>query len=166
MELYFKDKFFSSGISDIMNGAGETVGTIDLKSAFSQSLDIYGQSGEKLYSGRFPFFSGKWHITGPDEQAYGVLRVRMSFFSKRYEYDAGERGVYEITSPAFSKEYDIMGSDGQTVATFARISGWLESGAFCLNNHSSLLESYELVAVVMGVHAIQKQQSAANNAAH
>ncbi|MBD2872756.1 hypothetical protein [Paenibacillus arenilitoris] len=163
MELYFNDNFFSAGITDIMDEEGMKVGTVDLKSAFGSSLDIYDASGAKLYEGKFPFFSGKWRITGPDERLFGVLRVRMSFFSKRYEYDAGERGVYEITSPAFSKEYEIADDSGQPSASFARTSGWLQSGAFCLNNRSGRLDSYELVAVVMGVHAIQK---AASNAAH
>lgn len=160
MELYFKDNFFSSGTSYIMNGAADTVGTIDLKSAFGSSLDVYDHTGARLCGGAFPFFSNKWEITGPGERLFGVLRVQMSFFQKRFEYDAGNRGLFEITSPAFSKEYDVQDSSGQTVASFAKTSSWLQSGAFCLQNASSQLDSYELIAVVMGVHTIQKRQHA------
>lgn len=164
MELYFKDNFFSSGTSTIMNGAADTVGTIDLKSAFGSSLDVYDHTGARVCGGAFPFLSNKWEITGPDERLFGVLRVRMSFLSKRFEYDAGDRGLFEITSPAFSQEYDIQDGSGQTVASFAKTSSWLQSGAFCLQNGSCKLDSYELVALVMGVHTIQKRQHA-NNAA-
>ena len=72
----------------------------------------------------------------------------MSFFSKKFEYDAGGRGIYEINSPAFSQEYVIQReNEGETVATFERTSGWLHSGAYCLENYSTQLGDYELVAV-------------------
>ncbi|QYR20886.1 hypothetical protein KZ483_24545 [Paenibacillus sp. sptzw28] len=158
MELYFRDNFFNSGTGDIMNEEGESAGALDLKTAFGSSLDVYDKTGTKVCAGHFPFFSNKWEITGEGERLLGVLRVRMSFLSKRFEYDAGDRGIYEITAPAFSQEYSIQDISGQTVAAFARTSSWLQSGAFCLQNDSSRLDSYELVAVVMGVHAIQKRQ--------
>lgn len=159
MELYFSDNFFNAGKQEIMNRDGEAVGVLDLKSAFGSSLDIYDVNGAFLCGGKFRFFSNKWHIQGPNERPLGLLRVRMSFFSKRFEYDAGDRGTYEITSPAFSREYTILHrGNGQEAASFAKISGWLQSGAFCLQNHSTELDDFELVAVVMGVHAIQKRQ--------
>lgn len=159
MELYFKDNFFSAGTSAIMNAAGESLGTIDLKSGFGSSLDIYDQTGVKVCGGKFPFLSGKWHISLGEDVILGVVRMRLSFFSKKFEYDARDRGLYEITAPAFTNEYSVQDSSGQTVATFNRTSSWLQSGAFCLHNHCTQLDSYELVAVVMGIHAIQKQQS-------
>jgi hypothetical protein len=82
----------------------------------------------------------------------------MSFFSKRFEYDTHERGSYEITSPGFSKEYSIKNNKGEMVASFAKTSSWIQSGAYHLQNNSDLLDSFELVAVVMGVHSIHKNQ--------
>ncbi|AJS57356.1 hypothetical protein [Paenibacillus sp. IHBB 10380] len=164
MELYFKDNFFNAGISDLMNEAGEPVGSIDLKSAIGSSLDVYDSTGAKVCGGKFRFLSNKWGIIDNKDELMGVLRARMSFFSKKYEYDAGNRGTYEITSPAFSKEYNIQSANGETVVTFARVNGWLQPGAYGLHNKSSELNHYELVAVVMGVHEIQKRSRSNSSA--
>ena len=157
MELYFKDKFFSSGISDIMNTDGEIIGRIDLKSAFTSSLDVFDSNEQIVCMGKFRMLLNKWIISDGRDGQLGVLRRRMSFLKKKYEYDTGRRGVFEITSPAFSKEYSILQSNGEIVASFARINSWLQTGAFRLLNDSQELDSYELVAIVMGVHEIQKR---------
>ncbi|AOZ93816.1 hypothetical protein [Paenibacillus crassostreae] len=157
MELYFKDNFFSSGESDIMNTAGEVIGRIDLKSAFSSSLDVYVSSGQLACTGKFRMLLNKWVIADRRDIQLGVLSRRMSFLKKKYEYETDNRGIFEITSPAFSKEYIIQKSNGENVASFSRINNWLQSGAFRLCNDAKELDSYELVAVVMGVHEIQKR---------
>ena len=167
MKLYFRDNFFSSGVTDILNEQEEKVGHLDLKSAFSSKIDIAGEDGQLLYHGRFPFFSGKWHITDGNGERVGILRSRFSFFKKKYSYDTAGRGSYEIVSPAFSREYDIFDHTGTRVARFEKVNGWFSSGAFLLDNQSDQLDAFELVAVVMGMHAMQKNQSAAaSNAAH
>ncbi|MFS0870765.1 hypothetical protein [Paenibacillus xylanilyticus] len=160
MELYFRDNFFNAGYTEIMTQNQEQAGHLDLKSAFGTSIDVFDPSGLTC-SGQFRMLSNRWEITSADGGQMGVLRARMSFFSKRYEYDAGPRGVYEVTAPAFSQEYDITGMGGRTVASFRRTSGWFSSGAFVLNNESDQLETYELIAVVMGVHAINKRRNSA-----
>ncbi|KGE20296.1 hypothetical protein [Paenibacillus wynnii] len=161
MNLYFRDKFFSTGITEILNDKEETIGHVDLKRAFSASIDVYGQNGDLLYKGKFPFFSGKWEVADADGDLLGVLRSRLSFFTKKFTYETQGRGEYEITSPAFSKEYAIADESGMLVAQFEQINNWFSSGAFHLNNKSELLDTYELVAVIMGMHAIQKSQQAA-----
>jgi hypothetical protein len=162
MELYFSDRFFSSGTTDIMNGQGEPLGTVDLQSMMTATLSVYGAGSALRYSGKFRFMSGKWEVSDASGIEVGVLRARFSLFSKKFEYDAGHRGLYAIESPAFSREYAILDEGGRSVATFERISGWLQAGAFRLANSSPSLDSYELIAVVLGVHNIQKRQ---NNAA-
>ncbi|MDQ6419641.1 hypothetical protein RB620_09380 [Paenibacillus sp. LHD-117] len=162
MELYFSDRFFSAGTTDIMNEEGASVGTMDLESMLSASLSVYNSENALRFSGKFRVFSGKWEVLDGSGFEIGVLRARMSFFSKRYEYDAGSRGIYQIESPAFSNEYVILDENEAEIATFQKVSGWFEAGAFRLTNQSTLLDSYELIAVVMGVHSIQK---AASNAA-
>ncbi|GIO98757.1 hypothetical protein J14TS5_38430 [Paenibacillus lautus] len=162
MHLYFKDNFFSSGITDIMDREGSIIGSLDLKSAFGSSLDVYNASGDPVCSGSFRFFSNKWNIVSGNGDELGVLRMRICFFTKKFEYDAGSRGVYEITSPAFSNEYEITDDAGRVIAQFSRISGWLQSGAYQLQNESDVLGDWELVAVVMGIHQIRKRN---NNAA-
>ncbi|MDO7908846.1 hypothetical protein Q5741_20895 [Paenibacillus sp. JX-17] len=158
MRLFFKDNFFSAGYTDIMNETGEVEGNIDLKSAFGSSLNVMDVHGAVLYSGSFRTFSRKWEVLNGDGEEVGVLCVRMSFFSKKFEYEAYERGIYEITAPAFSQEYEIMDDYGNTLASFSRISGWLRSGAYCLDNSSPELDIFELIVVVMGINAIQKEQ--------
>ncbi|NMO95189.1 hypothetical protein [Paenibacillus lemnae] len=159
MGLYIKDNFFNAGETEVRNEAGEHIGSVDLKSAWGSSLDVYNQDGQKVCSGKFRFFSNKWEVMNADEAVLGVLRMRISFFSKKYEYDAGERGTYEIVSPVFSKEYEILDEGGTKMASFRRVSGWFQSGAYHLENHSPALGDWELAAVVMGVHAIQKRKN-------
>lgn len=167
MHLYFKDNFFSSGITDIMDRDGSVIGSLDLKSAFGSSLDVYNASGDPVCSGSFRFFSNKWHIASGSGEELGVLRMRMSFFTKKFEYNAGSRGVYEITSPAFSNEYEITDDAGRGIAHFSRISGWLQAGAYLLQNESNVLGDWELVTVVMGIHQIRKRNnSAAASSSH
>lgn len=160
MELYFRDNFFNAGYTEIMDDNQEQAGHLDLKSLFGSSLDVFGPAG-LICSGRFGMLSNRWDVTSVDGRHLGVLRARMSFFSKRYEYDAGPRGIYEVSAPAFSQEYDVTGMGGRTVASFGRTSGWFSSGAFVLSNESEQLDTYELIAVVMGVHAINKRRNSA-----
>ncbi|XEC97000.1 hypothetical protein AB6A23_10935 [Paenibacillus tarimensis] len=165
MELYFNDNFFSAGETQILDASGGQSGTLDLHSAFSAALSVYGPDSALRCRGKFRFFSGKWEVTDGQGSMLGVLRSRFTLFTKRYEYDAGRRGVFQIESPAFSKAYTILDSAGTEAASFDKTSNWLQSGAFRLRNHTTILDSYELIAVVMGVHSIQKTQAQAANAA-
>ncbi|MEO3946038.1 hypothetical protein [Gorillibacterium sp. CAU 1737] len=165
MTLFFRDNFFSMGETEILGSAGEAAGRIDLKGAFSSSLDVYDAADRLAYSGRFTLFSGRWTISNCRGEEVGKLRPRFSLSTKRFEYDARQRGVYEIRSPIFSKEYEIFDSSGQTVAHFEKTSGFFSSDAFRLTNSSPQLDDYELVAVVMGLYAIQKHDGAAGSSA-
>ncbi|NGM85252.1 hypothetical protein G5B47_22875 [Paenibacillus sp. 7124] len=156
MELYFRDNLFSAGVTEILNEQGESIGQIDLKSAFGSAIDVYGPNGQLLYKGHFPFFSGKWEITDGGGGQFGVLRNRFSMFTKKFTYETDGRGSYDITSPAFSKEYEVS-DESKIVAHFKQVNGWFSSGAFVLNNQSDHLDTYELVAVIMGMHEIQKR---------
>ncbi|RAP77221.1 hypothetical protein [Paenibacillus montanisoli] len=164
MNLYFRDNFFNSGITEIFCEQQENVGHLDLKSAFGSAIEVYGKDSQLICSGGFRFFSGKWEVSGANGEQLGVLRSRLAFFTKKFTYEAEGRGSYEIVSPAFSKEYEISDESGVLVARFEQVNGWFSSGAFVLNNQSAYLDTYELVAVIMGMHAIQKRQrSAASN---
>ncbi|MCR2806567.1 hypothetical protein NQZ67_22040 [Paenibacillus sp. SCIV0701] len=159
MELYFRDRFFSRGVTEIMDETGAAMGQLDLESSLTSSVSVYGPDAILRYAGSFRFFSSKWEVRDAAGTELGVLRYRLSFFSKRYEYDAGYRGVYEIEAEPFSKHYTVRDESGSEVASFEKISGWLEAGAFRLRNYSDRLDSYELVAVIMGVNGIHRQQS-------
>jgi uncharacterized protein YxjI len=164
MNLYFRDKFFSAGETEILNDKEENVGHLDLKSTFGSAIDVYGQNGQLLCKGSFPFFSGKWEVTDADGGLLGILRSRFTFFTKKFTYETEGRGSYEIISPAFSKEYEIVDeSSGALIARFEQVNGWFSSGAFLLSNQSEQLDTYELVAVIMGMYAIQKRQRNAAN---
>jgi uncharacterized protein YxjI len=163
MKLYFKDNFFNSGKTVIWSEQHETLGEVDLKSAFGSSIDVYDASGSLKHSGNFPIFSNKWNVIGPDGSEVGKLRHRIAFFSKRFEYEAYGHAVFEITSPAFSREYQVCTEDGVLVANFEKVNGWFQSDAYSLENHSDVLDDYELVVVIMGMHEMQKRE---NSAAH
>ncbi|WP_243292273.1 hypothetical protein [Bacillus sp. FJAT-47783] len=158
--IYFSDNFFSSGLTDIYNEQKEKVGSLDLKSAFSSTVDVIDLTGTVLLKGKFPFFSNKWMVLD-DSNELGVLKQKLSFFSKRFEYTAYHRGVYEIESDAFSKEYRMVDDNKQEIAVFEKISGFFQSPAFRLINYSSNLSNEELIAVVMGVNAITKRNQSA-----
>lgn len=162
MQLYFRDNFFNAGYTEIMNADQERAGYLDLKSIFGSSLDVSDETG-LVCSGKFRMLTNRWDVTAADGTHRGVLRARFSFFSKKYEYDAGTRGIYDVSAPAFSQEYDVTDRAGRIVASFRRTSGWFSSGAFVLDNQSEYLDTYELVAVVMGVHAINKRRNAASS---
>ncbi|MBM7569113.1 hypothetical protein [Paenibacillus sacheonensis] len=158
MKLYFRDNFFNAGQTEILNEENQRVGEVDLRSMFGSGLDIYDGNGNPVYSGSFPLLSNKWSITEPSGEEVGVLRAQMSFFSKKYEYEAFERGVYELLSPAFSQEYEITDENGALAASFAKVSSWFDSSAYCLDNFTRSVDSYEWITVILGMHEIQKRQ--------
>ncbi|MBP3963218.1 hypothetical protein [Paenibacillus lignilyticus] len=164
MNLYFRDNFFNSGVTEILNEQEENVGHLDLKSAFGSAIEVYGLNNQLQCAGSFPFLSGKWEVSNASGEQIGVLKSRFTFFAKKFTYETEGRGSYEILSPAFSKEYEITDESGSLVARFEQVNGWFSSGAFRLNNDSEYLDTYELVAVIMGMHAIQKRQRAASSA--
>lgn len=164
MNLYFRDNFFNAGMTEILNEREEYAGQLDLKSAFGSAVDVYGPEGQLLCSGGFQFLSGRWTVTAGNGATLGRLRSGFSFFSKKFIYETEARGSYEIVSPSFSREYEISGPAG-VVARFTKVNGWFSSGAFLLENRGDDLDAYELVAVIMGVHAIQTRHRAARNAA-
>jgi len=155
--LYFKDNFFSAGRTDIYNEAKEIVGELDLRSAFSSGIDVLDSKGELMISGKFPMLGIKWRIYDSQKNELGSLGSRFSLFSKKFEYDANGRGVFTISSEAFSHEYEILDGD-IAVARFEKISGFFSSPAYQLKNDTDMLSNEELIAVVMGVNAIQKRQ--------
>ncbi|NOU73679.1 hypothetical protein GC098_20015 [Paenibacillus sp. LMG 31458] len=163
MNLYFRDNFFNSGITEILDEQEENVGHLDLKSPFGSAIEVYGQNGQLLCKGSFPIFSSKWEVTGANGGQLGVLRSRVAFFTKKFTYETERRGNYEIISPVFSKEYEISDESGAHVARFEQVNGRFSSGAFLLNNQCEYLDTYELVAVIMGMHAIQKRQNTGVN---
>ncbi|MFD2615412.1 hypothetical protein [Paenibacillus gansuensis] len=164
MKLYFRDNFFSSGVTEILDEEQRAAGTLDLKSAFGSSIAVYGPGGELRAGGKFGTLSSKWRVYGSSEEELGIVKARMSLFSKKFEYDAGHRGLYEIVSPAFSRTYEILDDQGRVAAIMDRIDSWFASAAFCLENQSDMLDTYELVSVIMGVNAIQKRrQNAASS---
>ncbi|RXZ79344.1 hypothetical protein EBB07_23080 [Paenibacillaceae bacterium] len=164
MELYFHDNFFSAGETQIMNASGASVGTINLQNMLTATMSVYDANGKLRCSGKFPFFSMRWEVTDGQGSVWGELRRRFTLFEKRYEYNTYSRGLFYIEAPAFSRSYDIFDHSGRKVAAFYNTNNWLQSGAFCLTNHdASLLDDYELIAVIMGVHSIQKRQRNAAN---
>ncbi|WP_408009361.1 hypothetical protein ACJROX_03320 [Pseudalkalibacillus sp. A8] len=159
--LYFSDNFFSAGMTEIFNEQKEVIGKLDLKSAFSSKLDVLNESDEVIVRGAFRFFSSKWSITDKNDEEIGLLRQRLSFFTKRYEYKAYDRGVYQIVSESLSKEYSVLDENDAVIAHFEKTSGFFESPSYKLRNDSSILSNEELIAVVMGITMIMKQNNSA-----
>jgi hypothetical protein len=163
--LYFKDNFFSSGRTEIFNSLKEVVGVLDLKSAFSSSIDVLNNDGKKNVSGKFAFFSNKWRIFDSAEQEIGILKQKFTFLAKKYEYNAYERGLYLIEAEPFSRQYEIFDEQSNQMAKFEKVSGFFASPAYKLTNFNEQVSSEELIALVMGVNAIQKRRKSNNAAA-
>ncbi|MFD2044314.1 hypothetical protein ACFSTA_10510 [Ornithinibacillus salinisoli] len=157
--IYFNDNFFSAGETEIYNEKKERIGHLDLKSAFSSSVDILDTDENIHFQGYFPFFSNKWNIIDGNEKELGILRARFSLFTKAYEYDAYNREVFKIESEAFSREYTIFNQTGDTVCHFKKVNNFLESPAFQLTDFTESISTFEWIAVVMGVNAIQKRRN-------
>lgn len=154
--VYFSDQFFSAGRTDIFNQSEERIGSLDLKSSFTSSLNIENEEGTVVIEGAFPFLSNRWAIKYPGGDELGNVKASFSFFSKKFRYETG-RETYEIESPAFSNEYVIYDENEKKVAVFQKVNGFLEAAAYELSNQSESLSTEELIAVVMGVNAIQKR---------
>lgn len=159
--LYFKDNFFSTGTTEIFNEAKEIVGMLDLKSTFTSGIDVLDSKGNIIVSGKFPMLGMKWRVYDNKENELGSLKAKFSLFTKKFEYDAYGRGLFSITSEAFSKEYELFEND-VVLAKFEKINGFFSSPAYQLTNSTERFTNEELIAVVMGVNAIQKRQN--NNA--
>ncbi|MDZ5710802.1 hypothetical protein [Jeotgalibacillus haloalkalitolerans] len=153
--IYFSDQFFSAGRTDIFNGEKEKIGTLDHKSAFSSGINIEDILGETVIEAGFGFFSNKWTIKRGEEEL-GFVKNALSFFTKKYRYFKNGQ-EYEVESPAMSKEYTIFDSSRVAVASFRKVSGFFQTAAYELTNHSELFEADELIAVIMGVNAIEKR---------
>ncbi|QTN00655.1 hypothetical protein ERJ70_15975 [Sediminibacillus dalangtanensis] len=70
--------------------------------------------------------------------------------------------MYEIRSEAFSKDYDILDDENENLtATFKKVSGFFQSPAYELRNHSSELSNEEFIAVVTGANMITKRNNSA-----
>ncbi|TMV44473.1 hypothetical protein FE783_32295 [Paenibacillus mesophilus] len=158
--VYFKDNFFSSGETQITDSSGGEAGFLNLHSMFGSGITVHDNSGRRVVSGKFRMFSNAWIVADCYENEVGVLRPKFAFFKQRYVYTSNRHGEFTIESPAFSKEYVVCDSRGNTAAYFRRTSGMFSAGAYELNNSSSLTDD-ELIAVVMGVYAIIKRQQSA-----
>jgi uncharacterized protein YxjI len=162
--VYFQDNFFSAGRTEIFNGSKEKVGELDLKSMFTSGVEVLDLNDRVIISGKFPFMRMKWGIYDGNGEEIGTLKQKISFFSKKFEYNASGRGSFQIKSEAFSKQYDIFKDDTTIAAKFEKICGFFSSPAFQLTNYSEQLSTEELIAVVMGVNAIHRNNSS-NSAA-
>jgi uncharacterized protein YxjI len=158
--VYFQDNFFSAGRTEIFNESKEKVGELDLKSMFSSGVEVLDLNERVIVSGKFPFMGVKWRIYDSNGGEMGLLKQKITFFSKKFEYQASERGSFQIKSEAFSKQYEVYKDDSIIVAKFEKISGFFSSPAFQLTNYSEQLSTEELIAVVMGVNAIQRSNDA------
>ncbi|MCL6572969.1 MAG: hypothetical protein K6T88_15000 [Bacillus sp. (in: Bacteria)] len=159
--LYFQDNFFSAGKTEIFNSSKEMVGKLDLKSTFSSSIDVLDKDGNMVVSGKFAFFGNKWRISDSSDQEIGVLKQKLTFLSKKYEYETFERGTYFIDSEPFSQEYEITDEQSNQIGRFEKVSGFFSSPAYQLSNFNEKVTIEELIAIVMGVNAIRKRNNAA-----
>ncbi|WP_245308249.1 hypothetical protein [Halalkalibacter urbisdiaboli] len=160
--VYFRDNFFSAGQTEIFDEDQRLLGWLDLKSAFSSSVDILDENEVTIVKGFFPFFSNKWRVVDREEDELGIVRQRFSFFTKKFEY-ATANGNYMIESEAFSREYKVWDESGQLVVHFEKINGFFTSPAFRLMNNSKEISTNEWVAVVMGISAIQSRNQSATS---
>lgn len=158
--LHFSDNFFSAGITDILDEKGTKVGDLDLKGAFSSSVEVHLE--DTYVTGKFKFFSNRWYILDETEQEVGHLKQKLSFLGKKFQYHTNNRGSFFIDSEAFSREYQIYDEQEQVVAIFEKTSVFFQSASFKLSNYSEVLSNEELITVIMGVNMIHKRNSSNN----
>lgn len=158
--IYFSDNFFSAGVTEIFNGNEEKIGSLDLKSAFSSSINVLNKEGELVVKAHFPFFSRRWIIEDYEDNEIGELKQRFAFFTKKFEYQSRQHGIYEIEGEAFSREYKIIDENKGVIAEFKKVSGLFEAPVYQLNQFANKLHNEELIAVIMGVYMIHKRNSA------
>ncbi|MFK3958572.1 hypothetical protein [Guptibacillus hwajinpoensis] len=162
-QLFFSDNFFSAGRTDIYNSDHETVGALNLRSAFSSKVEIEDVNGDVTMEGAFTFFANKWIVRRKNGDELGYVKMSFTFLSKKFHYFKDGK-KFTITSPAFSKEYSITDDSNHEVATFQRTNSYFESANYELKNMSSNLLAEELISIIMGVNAFQKNVSAAGAA--
>ena len=159
--LYFSDSFFSFGHKNIYTSDEQIIGKLDLKSAFTSTIDVLDLKGNIMVSGKFPLFSNRWIITNHKGDELGFVRARFSFFAKKYEYTAHGRGIFRIDTESFLKKYEIFSEKGNRVGLFKKVNAMLSSPAYELTQTSRDIEINEMIAVVMGVNAIHKRSHSA-----
>ncbi|GIP34105.1 hypothetical protein [Paenibacillus sp. J2TS4] len=155
--VFIRDNFMSAGETEITDAEGQVVGLLDLQSAFTSSVRVLDQDGRLQVTGGFRFFSNRWTVSGPNGEERGTVRMKMSLWNKRFVYETSAK-TYIITSPAFSRNYEIHDELEAPAASFERVSGMFSSGAYRVEN-SGKLPTAEWIAVVMGVHNIQKRNN-------
>lgn len=155
MELFFKDNFLSTGVTEIVDEGGTEIGRLDLKSVFSPSVDVYGRSGELFYAGKLETVNlrRRWMVYEANGEEAGELRSKFSLAGRIFEYDAGRRGLYGIHAPFSLKEFYITEND-EEIASFANTNKWFSPHAYVLRAPFPRIEPYEWVAVVMGISAL------------
>lgn len=157
--IYFSNKFFSSGRTEIVNEHQEKIGSHNLKSVFSPKVEVENKQ-RKVVAGSFTFLSNKWVVLNGGGDQLGVVKTSFSFFSKQYKYFTRGK-VIEIESPAFSKEYRMVDETGIEVVTFQKVNALFQTTAFELHNSSDDVQTEELIAVIIGVNAFEKTAAAA-----
>ena len=159
--LYFSDHFFTSGKKYIYSLEEHIVGKLDLKSAFTSTINVLDIKDNILISGKFPLFSNRWVVTNQDGNEIGFLRAGFSFFAKKYEYTAHNRGIFRIDSEASSQRYEILDEKGNQVGRFKKCNSVLSSLTYELSQFSKEIEISEMIAIVVGVNAIKKRSHSA-----
>lgn len=160
MIRYFSDNFFSAGVTEIFNENKEITGYLDLKNMFTSTLSVMDAEQRDLIKGKMGFFA-HWTVSDADGNKLGVLKQKLSLFSKKYHYiDSKGELKYSIESEALSKKYDILDDKGNLAAQFERVSHFFSSPAYKLH---VVTDGYleEMIAIVMGVNMIRKQNAAA-----
>ena len=159
--LYFSDHFFTSGKKYIYTMDKHIVGKLDLKSAFTSTIDVLDIKDNILISGKFPLFSNRWVVTNQDGHELGFVRARFGFFAKKYEYTAHDRGTFRIDSEASTHRYEILNENGNQIGQFKKVHSVISSLTYELSQFSKEIEIGEMIAVVMGVNAIKKRSHSA-----
>lgn len=160
-KIYIEDNFFSSGKTVIKNSRNERIGDLDLKTAFSTSITVYDIHNNELAEGKFKrLLSSNWVVSSSGE-ILGTLKANWFSFAKKFTYSTQRGHQYTITSPVLSKSFTILDEQYQDVATFTRVNSFFSSPAYELTNFTDQLSTEEFIVVVMGINAMEKNQTAA-----
>ncbi|KMK75277.1 hypothetical protein [Alkalihalobacillus pseudalcaliphilus] len=160
--VYFREKFFSRGITEILDKDNHKIGYLELKSGFRTRASILDENQREMMRGELKGFTSKWLMEDYQGQELGYVKQNYWSWNKKYHYNkAQDDQAYLFQAPVFSEAYQIQDGDGQVVGEVKRVSFFFSAPAYELTNRSLELSTEELILAITGVNALNRMYNAA-----
>ncbi|GGN97962.1 hypothetical protein [Saccharibacillus kuerlensis] len=153
MELLFEGRSWTVGKSDIRRSDGTAAGMLDRR-AMTSLVHVLDNEEYVMYQGRMERHPRSWVVRNEYDEVVGRLRKRAGVSFKHFVYDAGTRGVFEITKDSAARRYRIEGPDGIIFAEWDR--RWGRTVAYRLQpeSGSGTVSQHEWIAALLGLEEL------------